>query len=107
MALSLDIVLDSIVDAILCIDDSGKLVLLNDAAARIFKCDREAVGRLAEQFPVLADVVRQLNLPRPLGRDALARNVQRLQMQTQDPEPVVIEATVSTVVEEGQQFTIA
>ena len=59
----LNIILNSLEDAILVVDEKSTVVLLNEAAAKAFGCDRAGViGKPAASIPALAEAVRQLKL---------------------------------------------
>ena len=59
----LNIILNSLEDAILVVDEKSTVVLLNEAAAKAFGCDHAGViGKPAASTPALAEAVRQLKL---------------------------------------------
>jgi len=43
MELQLEAIINSLDDAIVSVDESARVVFLNDAAARVFRCERDQV----------------------------------------------------------------
>src|SRR5688572_31424827 len=103
MDLPLATILNSLEDAILCVDENSILVLLNEAAAKVFGCDRAmAIGQHTSRFPVIADTVRQLNLQEVAGIGGASKAVRRLQISG-GGEAVPMEAVVSCALVNGSR----
>jgi PAS domain S-box-containing protein len=107
MDLPLATILNSLEDAILCVDENSILVLLNEAAAKVFGCDRAmAIGQHTSRFPVVADAVRQLNLHEVAGIGGASKAVRRLQISG-GSEAVPMEAVVSCALVNGSRLYTA
>ncbi|MFM1768329.1 MAG: hypothetical protein RJA22_858 [Verrucomicrobiota bacterium] len=107
--MELDAILNSLDDAVLTVDDRGRVVFLNETAARLFGCPRaDALGRPVSEFPALAEAVAQLNLaeitPEP-GRDHAARSLRLPPAGT--PGPRLLGGRVSALHGEGHVFHTA
>jgi PAS domain S-box-containing protein len=100
----LEIILNSVEDAILSVDEQFTIVFLNDAAARRFDCPRgRALGQPMARFPTLPDVAAQLRLGElPLPGEA--RVVRRLNVPRPNAEPLLMEALVSCASLDGRTF---
>jgi two-component system cell cycle sensor histidine kinase/response regulator CckA len=110
MELPLDIIVNSLEDAILCLDDQSTVLLLNDAAAKLFKCDRgQIAGRPATAISVVGDAVRQLNLGELTAPNAPESVVRTLQLRTgAEPLPVVAAVSLAGTLTNGRRvFTVA
>ena len=106
MDLQLESIIDSLDDAILSLDEPGRVLFLNEAAARAFRCDRAlALGQPAQNFPALAEVVVQLKLTElPAGS---AKAVRSLSVPRAGEEPTPMEALVTGNVVHGRRFFTA
>lgn len=107
MDLPLDTILNSLEDAVLCVDEEATVVLLNDAAARIFRCDRNRVAGLSSRnSPILAEAVRQLNLPELSGTNVIGKATRRLDIQGSGTDSTPMEAVVTMAfVQDRRVFT--
>src|SRR5258706_1242346 len=104
----LDTILNSLDEAVLCIDDRLTLVFLNEAAARIFPTGHpDPAGQSVSDFPALADAVRQLNLGELTVSGPSAKTVRRLQVRPGGAPPVLMEAVVSCTEHGGQKLYTA
>jgi PAS domain S-box-containing protein len=102
----LNVILDSLEDPILGVDERSNLVLLNEAAASLFGCDRAAVvGMPVARIPAVAEAVHQLKLDE-LSRQASPDKATRpLSIHRGGAQPVLMEATVSSVqLNDGRTF---
>lgn len=100
-----DIILDSLEDAIIGLDDQSNVVLLNEAAGHILGCPRmEAIGQPSSRFPALAAVIRQLRLDEPAASGQPGRTCHRLEIHKPETGPVPMEATVSSLLFNGKKF---
>jgi len=108
MDLTLDAILNSLEDAVLCVDDRTVLVFLNEAAVGLLQCDPDKVlDRPTANCPALMEVVRQLNLAELSGTCPRSRATRRLQIPGPKSEPVAMEAMVSGVMVDGRQIFTA
>jgi len=104
----LNVILNSLEDALLGVDDQSNIVLLNEAAATVFGCDRPAVVGLAvAKVPAVAEIVRQLKLDELSKLGCPARVTRRLLVSRNMAESVPMEATVSTVHLNGRKICLA
>lgn len=63
MELQLETIINSLDDAIICVDEELNVIFINEAACKTFGCDREPVlGQPLRQWGALAEVWGQLNL---------------------------------------------
>src|SRR5687767_6638575 len=107
MNLPLHAILNSIEDAILCLDDRLNILLLNEAAAQIFGCDAaQAAGQAASHYPALAEVVRQLNLSEVSTAGTASKAVRRVHLNRGD-ELTTLEAVVTSAFVDGKEFHTA
>jgi two-component system cell cycle sensor histidine kinase/response regulator CckA len=94
----LNVILNSLEDAILGVDGHSNIALLNEAAANVFGCDRAAViGLPVAHVPSVADVVHQLKLDELSKPGSPVRATRRLLVGRNTGESVPMEATVSAV----------
>ena len=104
MDLPLDTLFDSLEDAILCVDDRSTLFWLNEAAAKLFGCERaRAAGQPLARFPTLVDALGQLRLGELSDSGTASKAVRRLQVKRPSGELVPLEATVSCLLLSGQR----
>lgn len=108
MDLPLTAIINSLEDAIVCVDERFVLVLMNDAAAKAFDCDRtQVVGQSASRYPLLASAIRQLNLGELTGFGDAAKAVRRLQVERVGAAVVPMEAVVSCALINGNKLFTA
>jgi two-component system, cell cycle sensor histidine kinase and response regulator CckA len=108
MNLSLHRILNSINEAILCVDDHSTVLLLNETAARLFGCDAaHAIGRAASCFPVLDEAVRQFKFSEVSAGGIAAKAVRRVRISRGDDPSMTVEAILTSAIEDGQQIYIA
>ena len=63
MQLQPEIILDSLEDAVICVDDTWHVVFLNAAAHRLFDCEgQKVVGQPMSLYPKMEAILGQLNL---------------------------------------------
>jgi PAS domain S-box-containing protein len=104
----LNVILNSLEDGLLGVDDHSNIALLNEAAANAFGCDRAAaVGRPVAHVPAVAEVVRQLKLDELSKPDSPAKTTRRLLVNRNVGEPAPMEATVSAVHFNGRRVHLA
>jgi PAS domain S-box-containing protein len=104
----LNVILNSLEDALLGVDDHSNIVLLNEAAANALVCECAAVvGLPVARVPAVADVVRQLKLDELSRPDSPARATRRLLVNRDAGDPVPMEATVSAVHFNGSRVHLA
>ena len=104
----LNVILNSLEDALLGVDDHSNIALLNEAAANAFGCDRDAVvGLPVARVPAVAEVVRQLKLDELSQPGSPARATRRLLVNRNVGEPVPMEATVSSAQFNGRRVFLA
>ncbi len=104
----LNIILDSLEDALLGVDEHSTIALLNEAAAKVFGCDRAGViGLPAARVPALAEVLRQLNLDELSLPGSAAKLTRRLRVSRNATPAVPMEASVSRVQFNGRRVHLA
>ncbi len=109
MDTQLETILNSLEDAILGIDESSTVVLLNAAAGSIFGCaPAQAIGQSVANFPRLHAAVKELELGRMEKGTYPDRSVRRLQLHHKGKDaPLPMEAIVSRAMIEGRNAFIA
>ena len=104
----LNVILNSLEDALLGVDDHSNIALLNDAAANAFGCDRAAVvGLPVARVPAVAEIARQLKLDELSQPGGPPRVTRRLLVSRNAGESVPMEATVSAVQFNGSRVLLA
>jgi two-component system cell cycle sensor histidine kinase/response regulator CckA len=104
----LNVILNSLEDALLGVDDRSNIVLLNEAAANVFCCDRAAVvGLPVARVPAVAEVFRQLKLDEFSQPGSPARVTRRLLISRNSAESLPMEATVCAVQLNGGRVHLA
>ena len=107
MELRLEAIINSLDDAIVSVDENERVIFLNDAAARLFRCERhQVVGQPVAQVPELADVVGQLHL-KELAHSESERAVRRLQGRRRSGETFPMEAMVTSASVHGRSYCTA
>src|SRR5262249_33408211 len=107
MELPLAIVLNSLDDAVLCLDERATVLWLNEAAARLVGGEPGLlVGHPASSAPHLAEVVNQSSRAE-LARSESARAIRRVRLPCPGGEPAALEAAVTRLEHERQRlFTV-
>ena len=108
MERQLEAILNSLDDAIVCVDDAPRVVLLNKAAARLFQCEPErVVGQPLAQCPALAGMWASLkisDLPLAAGGPRIVR---QLEGKRPDGQKFPLEAMLSCAEVNGKRlFTL-
>jgi PAS domain S-box-containing protein len=107
MAAPIDQMLNSVEDAVLCLNQHSEIVWLNEPAAALFGCPRAlALGRPSSQFDTLAPLVRQLPLS-DLAANPAARLTQRVRLERPTREPIPLEVSVSQLAYQGERLITA
>ncbi|HEY2951592.1 MAG TPA: ATP-binding protein, partial [Verrucomicrobiae bacterium] len=107
MELQLEAIINSLDDAIVSVDESARVVFLNDAAARVFRCERhQVVGQPVALAPALADVVGQLNL-KELPHSQSEKAVRRVHGRRSNGETFPMEAMVTSARVHGRNYYTA
>jgi len=106
---TLNSILNSLEDGILCIDDRLTLVWMNEAAARLFAgAPSPTVGQSVNLNSELAEAVRQLKLDEFADGQAPGKFIRRLNLARDGGRPVPFEALISSTTVGGQRlFTAA
>src|SRR5215475_233918 len=106
MPLPTEVILDSLEDAVICVDNTWHVVFLNAAAHRLFDCDgQKVVGQPMARYPRIEATLKQLDLSDlHLSADS-PKGVRRLQ-HTRAGESVALEAAVTCVASGGKSFYI-
>jgi PAS domain S-box-containing protein len=103
-----DTILNSLRDPVFGLDEHSNVVLLNEAAASLFGCDRPGtIGGPAARCPALAEVIRQLPMEDLPASGAPWKPVRRLAVRRTGQEPLPMEASVSSLVLGGTRFLLA
>jgi len=107
MQLEPEIILDSLDDAVICVDDTLHVVFLNEAAQRLFDCEgQKAVGQPIDLYPKMEAILGQLDLrAMHLSADS-PKGVRRLQGPKAGGESAALEAAVTCVASGGKTFYI-
>ena len=108
------VIFEASIDAIIVIDEDGKITNLNEAALQMFRCSREVVGqgffeRFSKQFPRVSkhyvlDGIRKFaseNWGKPVGMTI------ELPLQISTGEERVVEMHVSVFEENNRLYSIA
>src|SRR6266496_3094403 len=104
MDLPLDRLLNSLDEAVLCVDDGSTILLLNEAAAKMLGCDcTQVAGQPLNRFPALMETVGQLFLGELSDSGAGSKVVRRWQVEREDGESAWMEATVSCIPFNGRR----
>ena len=104
----LNVILDSLEDPILGVDERSNLVLINEAAASLFGCDRTAVGGMpVARIPAVAEAVQQLKLGELARQGGPDKATRLLSINRGGAQPVSIEATVSSIQFNGGRMFLA
>ena len=104
----LNVILNSLEDALLGVDEHSNIALLNEAAANAFGCDRAAVvGLPVAHVPSVAEVVRQLKLDELSQPGSPDRATHRVLVSRNAAEPLPMEATVCAVQFDGRRVHLA
>ena len=107
MESTLDAILDSLRDAIFGVDEHSNVVLLNEAAASLFGCDRlGTIGGPASRCPVLADALGQLPCEKMAAPGASSKPAGQLAIRRGGQEPVTMEVAVSSAIVDGRKVSI-
>jgi signal transduction histidine kinase/CheY-like chemotaxis protein len=107
MESQLDIILNSLRDATLGVDEQSHVVLLNEAAASLFGCARpETIGGPAARCPALAEAIRQLGLDEMSAASVSPKPVHRLAIRRTGQEPLTMEAAVSCAILDGKRVFV-
>src|SRR6266496_3840171 len=105
MQLQPEIILDSLEDAVICVDDTWHVVFLNAAAHRLFDCEgQKVVGQPMALHPKMEAIVGQLNLRAMHLSAESPKGVRRLQGANTGGEPAALEAAVTCVPSGGKSF---
>lgn len=109
MDVPLETLLDSIDDAVLSIDDTSRIVFLNEAGARLFNCTPAiVVGQPSTEVPAITSVLEQLDLDFANAHNLPARSVRRIQWRSAPGASAVpIEVVVSHVYIDGHRLITA
>ena len=103
--LQLDAVLNAIPEAVLSLDEDGRVIFFNVAAERIFGIARaEVVGRPIDSFPALSSTVVPLLRDGQAGCAAANCHHPPRQGQRANGELFPLEGTVSSLMLNGKQF---
>jgi len=107
MQLQPEIILDSLEDAVICVDDTWHVVFLNAAAHRLFDCEgQKVVGQPMALYPKMEAILGQLNLREMHLSAESPKGVRRLQGANAGGEPAALEAAVTCVASGGKSFYI-
>src|SRR5947209_1651479 len=105
MQLPLETILNSLEDAVVCLDETRQVAFLNAAAARLFDCDpQRAIGQ-PMTLGMLA-VLGQLDFSQMQLSTASPRGARRLHGKQADGNPFALEALVTRVTAGGKDFYI-
>jgi PAS domain S-box-containing protein len=108
MERTLDIVLNSLEDGILCVDERRNLVLINEAAARLFPgTPSPVVGQPISVSRELVEAVRQLKLEEFTGAEPPVKVIRRLNLAHNGNRSLPFEAIVSSTTLGGRKLFIA
>ena len=108
MERTLDIVLNSLEDGVICVDDSLKLILINEAAAKLFPdAPLPLVGQSVNSSRDLAEAVQQLKLEEFSGPQPPHKVIRLLNLSHNGGRPLPFEAIVSSTMVEGRRLFIA
>src|SRR6266496_1174515 len=104
MDLPLDRLLNSLDEAVICVDAGLTLLLLNEAAAKLLGCDcAQVAGQPLNRFPALMETVGQLLLGELSDSGAGSKAVRRWQVERPGGESASMEATVSCIQLDGRK----
>jgi len=107
MQLQLEIIINSLEDGIICLDDSGHLAFLNLAAARLFECDGcKLVGHPAALSPHLAMFLDHLKLQEMHLSLESPKGSRRVQGRKTDGQAYSLEALVTRLEDGGKLFYV-
>jgi PAS domain S-box-containing protein len=107
MPLQPEIILDSLEDAVICVDDTWHVIFLNAAAHKLFDCEDEKVaGQPMALYPKIEAILGQLDLSAMhLSADS-PKGVRRLQGPKAGGESLALEAAVTCVASGAKYFYI-
>jgi len=107
MKLQLETIINSLEDAVVCVDETSHVVFLNAAGARLFDCEGQKVaGQPVALFPAMAEVLNQLNLKEMHLSSESPKAAQRLRGKKNAGEAATLEALVTRVTAEAKSFYI-
>jgi len=105
MEAQLQIIINSLDDAVFSLDESRRITFLNDAAGRIFGCDRKrAIGRPAARFPVIAQLLDQIEQAGIRLSPAAPKAVRQLRVTTAAGETLALEEAVTRAAAGAKSF---
>jgi signal transduction histidine kinase/ActR/RegA family two-component response regulator len=107
MQLPLETIINSLEDAVVCVNERRDVAFLNAAASKLFACEgQRVIGQPFSKFPGMLAILGQLNFNEMhLSADS-PKGARRLQGQTTKGEPFCLEALVTRVTAGGQGFFI-
>src|ERR1051325_6749662 len=107
MQLPLETIINSLEDAVICVNERREVGFLNSAACKLFGCEgQRVIGQPVSKFPGMLAILGQLNLDEMHLSSASPKGARRLQGKKTDGEPFSLEALVTRVNAGGQSFFI-
>lgn len=104
----LEVMVDSLNDAIICIDDEFRIAFLNRSAEVSFGCSaKTAIGLHIDLFPTLATALKQINLGTIESDPNLFKNAHQIEGRRPNGEVFPMEATLSSALIGGRHFYTA
>jgi two-component system cell cycle sensor histidine kinase/response regulator CckA len=105
MDVQLQTIINSLEDAVFSLDENRRITFLNDAAARMFGCEgKRVIGRPAARFPVIAQLLDQLQLAGLRLSPAAPKAVRQLRVTTAAGETLALEAVVTRAASGAKAF---